>query len=214
MRIYELNAYEKESIRRIKWLIENYCEGRQADFANRTGLHKSTISQYLSSAHAPTRQSAMKIAESFRVNPDWVQGYDVPMRKEEIKDDTLTSIPVYGRIPSDIPIGQVTNVVGTEGVRIDNADHDLFAFAISDDAMNPKISKGDVAIIKPASSAKDNDLVLVSMNGEDAKVRRFKTYADSIALVSDNHAFPPHHCAKANADYKILGKVIELRVRF
>ena len=214
MRIRELNAYEKESINRIKWLIENYCEGNQAEFASRCGLNRSAISHYMNHAHAPTRQTAMKVAEAFDVNPDWVQGYDAPMRREKTPEDKTTSIPIYGRIPSGVPIEQVTNVVGTEDVKKQATGEALFAFSIPDDAMNPRIAKGDVVIIEPAASAKDNDLVLVTAKGNDAAVRRYKAYADSFALVSDNPSYPPYHFTKANEDHKILGKVIELRARF
>ena len=215
MRIHELNAYEKTSIERIKYLIENYCDGSQAEFAARCGLNRSSITHYMNHAHAPTRQTAMKVSEAFGVNPDWVQGYDAPMRKDASPDDRTTEIPVYGRIPSDVPVNQVTHIVGTEEVKKDTSASSLFAFSVPDDSMHPKIDTGDVVIIAPDIKAKDNDLVLVAMRGKDASVRRLKTYADSVAFISDNPAYPPEVFAKAEKnDMEILGKVIELRSRF
>ena len=64
---------------RIKSLIETYCEGSQQRFANRCGISKYSVSQYVNGSNAPGNVSAAKIAKAFDLDPLWVMGFDVPM---------------------------------------------------------------------------------------------------------------------------------------
>lgn len=49
------------------------------ELADRTGIHKSSISQYINGSHAPSNISAGKMAKVLGVSPVWLMGYDVPM---------------------------------------------------------------------------------------------------------------------------------------
>lgn len=49
------------------------------ELSDRTGIHKSSISQYVNGSHAPSNFSAGKMGEVLDVNPVWLMGYDVPM---------------------------------------------------------------------------------------------------------------------------------------
>jgi len=49
------------------------------ELANKTGISKASISQYVNGTHAPSNESAGKMAEVLGVSPVWLMGYDVPM---------------------------------------------------------------------------------------------------------------------------------------
>lgn len=49
------------------------------ELADRTGISKASISQYLSGQHKPSNISAGKMAEVLGVNPLWLMGFEVPM---------------------------------------------------------------------------------------------------------------------------------------
>ncbi len=55
------------------------------ELADKTGIGKASISQYLNGQHKPSNLSAGKMAEVLDVDPLWLMGFDVPMR-EESKD--------------------------------------------------------------------------------------------------------------------------------
>ena len=55
------------------------------ELADKTGIGKASVSQYLNGQHKPSNISAGKMAEVLDVNPLWLMGFDVPMR-EEAKD--------------------------------------------------------------------------------------------------------------------------------
>lgn len=70
---------EKESQERIKYLIDTYCNGSQQQFAQRVGIGKSSVSQYVNGTNFPGNIRAGQIAKAFSINPVWVMGFDVPM---------------------------------------------------------------------------------------------------------------------------------------
>lgn len=48
------------------------------ELSERTGINKSSISQYVNGSHAPSNISSGKMANVLGVNPLWLMGYDVP----------------------------------------------------------------------------------------------------------------------------------------
>lgn len=51
------------------------------ELANESGVSKSSISQYLNGSHKPSNISSGKMAKVLDVNPLWLMGFDVPMKK-------------------------------------------------------------------------------------------------------------------------------------
>ena len=49
------------------------------ELADRSGVNKASISQYVNGTHAPSNISAGKMAEVLGVSPVWLMGFDVPM---------------------------------------------------------------------------------------------------------------------------------------
>lgn len=56
------------------------------ELANESGVSKSSISQYLKGSHKPSNISSGKMAKVLGVDPLWLMGFDVPMKKE-IRDE-------------------------------------------------------------------------------------------------------------------------------
>lgn len=52
------------------------------ELANESGVSKSSISQYLKGSHKPSNISSGKMAKVLDVDPLWLMGFDVPMKKE------------------------------------------------------------------------------------------------------------------------------------
>lgn len=67
----------------------------QTDICNRTGLHKSSMSCYVSGKRPLGKTTLIKISRAFNVSVDWLMGYDVPMNvsievmkhEEELQDE-------------------------------------------------------------------------------------------------------------------------------
>lgn len=55
----------------------------QSDLARLLDCHRSNISHYLSGRNDANAETMLKLAKIFKVNPDWLNGYDVPMRESK-----------------------------------------------------------------------------------------------------------------------------------
>ena len=53
------------------------------ELADRSGVSKSSISQYINGSHSPSNISAGKMAAVLEVNPVWLMGFDVPMDESD-----------------------------------------------------------------------------------------------------------------------------------
>ena len=51
------------------------------ELADKSGVAKASISQYLSGMHAPSNISSGKMGKVLNVEPMWLMGFDVPMKK-------------------------------------------------------------------------------------------------------------------------------------
>lgn len=95
------------------------------------------------------------------------------------------------------------------------SEGEFFGFRMVDDAMDPFILPGDLLIIKRQPFAVPDDLVLVSVNGEAAVVRRFQREKKTILLIADNARVRPQIFPPDGSDsLSVLGVVSELRRAF
>lgn len=67
-----------ETARRFKKALD--ASGMtQQNLADRCGINKSSISQYVNGSNCPGTINAAKISDALNVNPVWLMGFDVPM---------------------------------------------------------------------------------------------------------------------------------------
>ena len=62
------------------------------ELADKSGVSKASLSQYVNGSHAPSNISSGKMATILNVNPLWLMGFDVPMieGKKAIENPTLS----------------------------------------------------------------------------------------------------------------------------
>lgn len=58
---------------------------KQQELADKSGVSKNSISQYLSQRSIPSNISAGKMATVLGVNPMWLMGYDIPMNRTNVQ---------------------------------------------------------------------------------------------------------------------------------
>ena len=60
-----------------------------AELAKKSGVSKSSISQYINGTHAPSNISSAKMAEVLGVNALWLMGFELPKPDIIVCDDIL-----------------------------------------------------------------------------------------------------------------------------
>ena len=83
--------------------------------------------------------------------------------------------------------------------------------------MEPKISNGDVVIVRQQDDAETGDTVIAFINGDDAVFKRLRKYKEGLELIATNPSYSPLYFDEETIKTKlvrIIGKVIELRAKF
>ena len=80
----ELSPYEKEIIKRVRRLIDDYCDGSQKKFVDKTGLNKGSVSQYVNGNNVPSWENAKKIATAFKIDVEWIMAVDTLHHSDDV----------------------------------------------------------------------------------------------------------------------------------
>ncbi len=67
--------------KRLQFALSN-ASMQQQELAERSGVSKASISQYINGSHTPSKISSAKIGNILNVEPMWLMGFDVEMRKD------------------------------------------------------------------------------------------------------------------------------------
>lgn len=187
----------------------------QAELAKRLGVSAQSVTSWCKGDKSPRMDKVDAMCRIFNCRRS-----DLMEDSSEVKPSRSTGvvIPVLGRVAAGIPITAAEYVIDTEEIsQAMAADGEYFGLQIKGDSMEPKISNGDVVIVRKQSDADDGDLVIALVNGNDAVCKRLKKYAEGIALLSTNPAYEPMYFSEKEIIEKpveIIGKVKELRAKF
>ncbi len=127
-------------------------------------------------------------------------------------------IPVLGYVRAGIPIEAVEEILDYEEISIDMASKgEHFALSIKGDSMEPRITEGDVVIVRKQDIVENGELAVVLVNGNDATVKKFYMNDNGVTLISTNPSYEPFYYSKEQVEklpVQIIGKVVELRAKF
>lgn len=183
---------------------------RAVDLAEKTGLNKASISQYLHGRCKPSNIASGKMASVLGVSPVWLMGFDVPMF-ETNHNSKGVRIPVLGRVAAGIPISAVEEIIDEEEISQDMAlKGEYFGLVIKGDSMEPDMRDGDIAIVRKQDDAESGEIVIAIVDSEDAVCKKLIKTDSGVMLVSLNHRYDP----MVFAHVQIVGKVVELRRKF
>ena len=76
--------------------------------------------------------------------------------------------------------------------------------------MSPRICDGDVVIVHQQPEAESGEVVIATLNGDDAVCKRIMKYGETVLLRSNNPAYDDINVTGRD-DFRIIGKVVELR---
>lgn len=161
----------------------------------------------------PGIDKLQKIASYFNVSIDYLMiGEDVTKNKIE----QMTQIPVLGVVHAGIPITAVENILDYEEISYEMArTGEFFALSVRGDSMEPKLSEGDVVIVKKQSDVESGDIAVVLVNGDDATIKKVMKHDNGgISLIALNPAYSPIYFTDEEINtlpVTILGRAVEYR---
>lgn len=183
--------------------------------AQAVGVSEATVSRWESGDIANMRRDKIaKLANALQLRPSVVMG----INDEPSEKPTAVKIPVLGFVRAGIPMDAIENIIDYEEISEEVArSGEFFALKIKGDSMEPKISEGDVVIIRKQSTVENGEVAVVLINGNDATVKKFHKTDVGIKLISTNPQYDPFFFSPQEVEslpVEVIGKVVELRAKF
>lgn len=202
--------------------IRNKLGLSQVDFADKIGVSKQTLYKYENNVITNIPSDKIEaVSEVGNVSPAYLMGWDSnvgPVINGAKHKKPGTTINVLGRVAAGVPLEAIEDVIDTEEINEELASTgEFFGLQIHGDSMEPKMSEGDVVIVRQQDDAESGDIVIAMINGCDATCKRLKKYADGIMLISNNSKYEPMIFSNEEIQEKpirIIGRVVELRAKF
>lgn len=194
----------------------------QEEVARILGVTRSVIARYESGINDPPTENVSMLAEIYNVSVDYLLGRtDDPRPINEVIRNIpgaypvgkMVRLPVLGVIRAGEPILAVENIIGWEEVpEEDIKDGEYFFLKVKGDSMvNEHIPDGSLVLVRKQDYAENGDIVVALVNGEEATVKKYRSFNGKILLMPANPAYEPQ-LYDANK-VRIIGVVIESRVR-
>lgn len=184
----------------------------QQTLADKMGYtSKSTITRIEKGINDVSQRNIAKFSEVLGVSIAYLMDWD---ERSSLTKKNAVRVPVLGRVAAGIPIDAIEEIIDWEEIDEKMASlGEIFGLRIAGDSMSPRICNGDVVMVLKQNSADSGDIIIATINGDDAVCKRLKKYANAILLYSNNPAYDPIDVT-GREDFHIYGKVIELRGKF
>lgn len=187
----------------------------QTEICNILGFKMATFSDWVNAKTYPRIDKIEMMANYFGISKaDLVEERDnsTPKKSHGI------AINVYGSVAAGVPIEAIEDIVDTEEITQELArTGTFFGLKIKGDSMEPRMTTGDVVIVRKQDDAESGDVVIATVNGTDATCKRLMKYENGIALLSTNPDYDPMFFSNQEIEDKpvrIIGRVVELRAKF
>lgn len=183
----------------------------QKDMGKLLDITPSAYGFYEQGRNTPTIDILEKMANLFSVSIDYLMGNDDIRLKNEVKIDNVVKLPVLGSVRAGVGGLAVEEVIGYEyAFNIPTDASDYFYLKVKGDSMEPKISEGDLALVKKQCDVESGELAIVLINGDEGVIKKIvKTENHTVELHSFNPYYPVRtFSGAALQDLTIIGKVI------
>ncbi len=195
---------------------------KPVELAEKTGLSKARISQYMNGVYVPKSKGTHLIAKALQVNETWLMGIDESMERAitDNTDDLFSQfdnlspiqtqrIPMLGEIACGEPIwcdeDRESYIEAGTNIRAD------FCLKAKGDSMiNARICDGDIVFIKQQPMVENGDIAAVIIDNE-ATLKRvyFDKENGKLVLQAENPKYSPLvYIGDELNSIRILGKAI------
>lgn len=181
----------------------------QEELAKKMGLKsKSSIAKIENPENKITLKTVEKVAEVLGCDVMYLMGWD------KFNPDNSHTIHLLGKVAAGSPIFAEENIIGEINVPRNWSDKtEYFGLVIRGNSMDPQIKDTDIVVVHKQDTAESGEIVIATINGEDAVCKRLMKYGETILLRSFNSEYDDIDVTGME-DFKIWGKVVESRHKF
>lgn len=182
--------------------------------AERLGVSPATIYRYENNDIKKFPTDILEpLAKVLHTTPAYLLGIE-----NKNKSKNAVKIPVLGLVRAGIPMDAVEHIIDYEEIGEDMARQgEFFGLQIKGDSMEPKISEGDVVIVRKQPDVESGEIAIVLVNGDEATIKKVQKFNGGINLIPSNPAYDVMTYTNEQIEklpVRVLGKVVELRAKF
>lgn len=195
---------------RIQYAMEHRGIKAQ-ELSNKTGIPKSSISQYLSGYTKPKQDRLYLIANALHVSEAWLLGYNVAMEQSSNENKTMDyQIPMYSFISCGTGLfvdDMIEDYIAVPN-RLINPHSDYFAHVASGDSMIGKgIKDGDVLVFEKTNYLESGQVGSFCIGESQAVCKIFRKLPNGmIMLESANDKYEPILVDIYDECFRVIGK--------
>lgn len=204
-----------ESLRQIR-TIKNKT---QKDIAEVLGISRPMYSAYEQGRFQLSNDKLELLAEYYDVPLDVISG-KVDIKNtfkniETVEKETVT-IPIVGHIRAGYDAIAQQNIEGYMEIEesISKRFPGCFALNVYGNSMEPEIHNGDKVIVQPTTNVKSGDVAIVSLNGDEATIKRVQIDENGITIIPRNPKYKSITYTPEQVEglpVTICGRVIQVR---
>lgn len=188
----------------------------QTELAQLMGLTQQAIGKWENGAASPDPATLVKLAAIFGVSVDALLGLDgvnvgviMPYAGAVEK-----MIPVVGTVRAGYGALAFEEDRGFEAAAVKDPDN-YFYLVVKGDSMEPKISDGDLALVRRQQVLEDGDLGVVVFGEGEGTLKRFQKKGNAVVLQPFNPAYEPVILAGEELEHLyIAGRVVETKAHW
>lgn len=188
----------------------NISKKSQKEISDAIGVLPQTFNTWCQGIAFPRMGKIQLLADYFGISKtDLIEAHDY--QRQGIHSKTIF---LLGRVAAGSPIFAEENIIGELDVPLEwSNNQEYFGLLIKGNSMEPQIRNHDIVIVHRQDTAEPGNIVIATINGDDAVCKKFMVYGNTILLRSFNSEYDDIDVT-GSGTFHIWGKVIEARHRF
>ena len=180
------------------------------------GFNHGAVTDWKKNKAKPSAETVSKIAEYFSVSTDYLLGktdkpepIDKWLIENALPVGKLSKLPIYGTVYAGS--GYLDEeILGYEIADEHYNDGEHFYLQVKGDSMEPRISEGDLVLVKKQASVDSGTVGVFAVNEEEGIVKKVVYGKDFIELHSFNQKYKVRQFLDDKVlEVRVIGKVVE-----
>lgn len=182
----------------------------QAELAEKLGTSKQVISRYEAGQRSPKISVAAQFAQALGVPLASLSDAEAaPQIPDQVPVASMIALPIVGSIkcgPGGLAYQDIEDYIPAANVKHPD---EYFYLRVSGDSMEPRISAGDLALIRKQEDVESGELAAVIINGDEGTLKKVIKRDGAVILQAFNPDYPPRVFTGPDINtLTIVGKVI------
>lgn len=178
----------------------------QRDVADQLGINQFTYANYENGRRQPNIQFFEKLAHHFHLDLTTLIDADLPDKNVT----PFVEVPLLSFVTAGLPIEMLSTDAELIPIMMNRRNNSpLFALRVKGDSMiNAHIMDGDIVVVQQSKTAYNNEIVVASVDYNNATLKRYRYDGKEHWLLPENDAYKPISIEQEGA--QIIGRVIQV----